>query len=194
MTQQLLTEGILEAYPWKLIQRDVPLPVLPVGVTTSDAKILDPTPSQSVIGSLAYLVSRMRPDLAFAVNYLAQHSMGPTAEHWELLDHVVGYLLKTCDHSIRLFQGRLSLNLWSDAGWGGDLEQSQTGFIIKLGNAPILWALKQKSVVALSTCAVEYVALSDSTQHFVQAINQLTQLAGYFDQSGCGSGVNQQQV
>ncbi|MBW0461137.1 hypothetical protein O181_000852 [Austropuccinia psidii MF-1] len=54
-------------------------------------------------------------------------------------------------------------------------------FIIKLGDAPILWTLKRQLVVALSTCAAEYVALSNSMQHFVQAINQLTQLTGNFD-------------
>ncbi|MBW0579641.1 hypothetical protein O181_119356 [Austropuccinia psidii MF-1] len=62
------------------------------------------------------------------------------------------------------------------ATWGGDLEYSQLGFMLKLGDALILWASKQQGVVALSMCAAEYVALSDSTQHFVQAINQLTQL------------------
>ncbi|MBW0478213.1 hypothetical protein O181_017928 [Austropuccinia psidii MF-1] len=138
MTQKRLTEGILEAYPQQLIRRDAPLPVLPVGGMTPTAKALDPTPFRSVIGLLAYLVSGTRPDLAFAVNYLARHSTAPTTEHWELLDHV-------------------------------------------LGEAPILWALKRQSVVALSTCTVEYVALSDSTQHFVQAINQLTHLTGHFD-------------
>ncbi|MBW0509113.1 hypothetical protein O181_048828 [Austropuccinia psidii MF-1] len=150
MTQKHLTEGILEAYPWQLIRRDAPLPVLPVGGIAPTVKTLDPTPFRLVIGLLAYLVSGTRPDLALTLNYLAHHSMAPTTEHWELLDHVIG--------------------------WGGYLERSQTGFIIKLGEAPI-------SVVALSTCAAEYVALSGLTQHFVQAINQFTQLTGHFDKS-----------
>ncbi|MBW0499427.1 hypothetical protein O181_039142 [Austropuccinia psidii MF-1] len=77
----------------------------------------------------------------------------------------------------------LSLSLWSDAGWGGNLERSQTGFMIKLGDAPILWGSKRQSVVALSTCAAEYIALSNLTQHLVHAINQLSQLAGDFDKT-----------
>ncbi|MBW0476559.1 hypothetical protein O181_016274 [Austropuccinia psidii MF-1] len=148
-----------------------------------DEATLDPTPFRSVIGSLTYLVSGSRPDLAFAVNYLARHSMGPTATHWELLDHVIGYLLKTRDRGINLRPGTLSLNLWSDAGWGGDLEHSQTGFMIKLGDSLILWGSKRQSIVALSTCAAEYIALSNSTQHLVQAISQLSQLAGDFNKT-----------
>ncbi|MBW0488314.1 hypothetical protein O181_028029 [Austropuccinia psidii MF-1] len=53
--------------------------------------------------------------------------------------------------------------------------------MLKLGDAPIIWASKRQGVVALSTCVAKYVALSDSTQHLVQAINQLTQLTGIFD-------------
>ncbi|MBW0466438.1 hypothetical protein O181_006153 [Austropuccinia psidii MF-1] len=44
------------------------------------------------------------------------------------------------------------------------------------------WPLASfNGIVALSTCATEYVALSDSTQHLVQEIIQLTQLAGNFE-------------
>ncbi|MBW0486829.1 hypothetical protein O181_026544 [Austropuccinia psidii MF-1] len=183
ITQRQLMDSILEAYPRHVVARDSPLPVLPNVTHTPYFSPVDTTPFRSVIGSLAYLVSGSRPDLAFAVNYLAQHSMGPSPAHWDLLDHVVGYLRKTRDRGIRLCPGEASLNLWSDAGWGGDLERSQTGFVLKLGDAPILWGSKRQSVVALSTCAAEYIALSDSMQHLVQAINQLEQLVGTFDRT-----------
>ncbi|MBW0533277.1 hypothetical protein O181_072992 [Austropuccinia psidii MF-1] len=55
--------------------------------------------------------------------------------------------------------------------------------MIKLGNTPILWGSKRQSVVALSTCAVEYITLSDLTQYLVQAINQLGQLAHNFNKT-----------
>ncbi|MBW0531855.1 hypothetical protein O181_071570 [Austropuccinia psidii MF-1] len=109
-----------------------------------DAEILDPTPFWSVIGSLAYL--------AFSVNYMARHSMGLMAEHWLLLDHVIGYLLKTRNRRISICPGHLSLSLWSDAGWGGDLQCSQTGFVIILRDTPILWGSKKQAMVALLTC------------------------------------------
>ncbi|MBW0559582.1 hypothetical protein O181_099297 [Austropuccinia psidii MF-1] len=183
IAQLCLTDSILDEYPRRVLRWDSPLPALPVGSLLPDEAILDPTPFRSVLGSLAYLASGSGPDLAFAMNYLACHSMGPTAAYWDLLDHVIGYLLKTRHRGIHLRPGTLSLSLWSDAGWRGDLERSQTGFMIKLGNAPILWGSKCQSVVALSTCAAEYIALSHSTQHLVQAINQLGQLTGDFDKT-----------
>ncbi|MBW0464100.1 hypothetical protein O181_003815 [Austropuccinia psidii MF-1] len=52
--------------------------------------------------------------------------------------------------------------------------------MLKVGDAPILWASKRQGVLALSTCAAEYVALCDLTQHLVQAINQLGKLMEEF--------------
>ncbi|MBW0539461.1 hypothetical protein O181_079176 [Austropuccinia psidii MF-1] len=117
------------------------------------------TISQIFIGSLAYLVSGSLPDLAFMVNYLALHSMTMTNAHWDILDHVVGYLFNTQDHWLIMWPGKVSLNLWSK-------HQS-----------------KRQGVVALSTCAVEYMALSDSTQHLVRAICQLTHITEGFNKT-----------
>ncbi|MBW0505173.1 hypothetical protein O181_044888 [Austropuccinia psidii MF-1] len=55
--------------------------------------------------------------------------------------------------------------------------------MLKLGNAPILCSLKQQGVVALFTCATEYVALLESTQHLVQAIGQFSHLSGSFNKA-----------
>ncbi|MBW0528987.1 hypothetical protein O181_068702 [Austropuccinia psidii MF-1] len=172
ISQTRLTGNILDAYPRRIIQHDSPLP--PITTMTSNVEwiVMDTTPFRLVIGSLAYLVSGSRLDLAFAVNYLAKHLMAPMATHWDVLNHLVGYLLKPWGHSIILRPGESTLNLWSDTGWGGELEWSQSGFMLKLGNTPILWGSKRQTMVALSTCVEEYIALSNSTQHLVQAINQ----------------------
>ncbi|MBW0464946.1 hypothetical protein O181_004661 [Austropuccinia psidii MF-1] len=116
---------------------------------------MDTTPFRLVIGSLAYLVSSTLGLVGPRGRLPAQNSR----------------------------PGNISLSLWSNAGWGGDLERSQTGFVLKLGTTPILWGSKRQSVVVLSTCAAEYITLSDSTQHLVQAINQLGQLVGDFDKA-----------
>ncbi|MBW0563569.1 hypothetical protein O181_103284 [Austropuccinia psidii MF-1] len=55
--------------------------------------------------------------------------------------------------------------------------------MLKLSDTPILWNSKQQGIVAPSNCASEYAALLDSTQHLVQAIGQLTQLARKFDKA-----------
>ncbi|MBW0498958.1 hypothetical protein O181_038673, partial [Austropuccinia psidii MF-1] len=117
------------------------------------------------------------PDLSYAVNMLARHSMALAASHWEVLDHVVGHLSKTRDTSLSLSCSDTDLCLWVDNSWGGNYKRSQTGFLITLGGVPISWGSKRQSVVALSACAAEYVALSESTQHLVQTISELGCLA-----------------
>ncbi|MBW0552982.1 hypothetical protein O181_092697 [Austropuccinia psidii MF-1] len=144
-----------------------PLLTLPTANSNCNDAILDPTPFQSVIGLLAYLISRSEPDLAFVVNYLAHHSMAPGRQHWEVLDYIMGYILKTHNKWLILRPGSMFLNLWSNARLGGELKRPQSGFMLKLGDAPIIWASKRQGVVALSTCVTRYVALSDSTQHLV---------------------------
>ena len=46
-------------------------------------EILGPeVPYLSAIGALMYLANSTRPDIAFAVNLLARHSVQPTQRHW----------------------------------------------------------------------------------------------------------------
>ena len=52
-----------------------------------------------------------------------------------------------------------------DANWGGEHEWLTSGFIIKHGGDSIAWGAKRQTVVALSTCTAEYIALSDGAQH-----------------------------
>ncbi|MBW0515777.1 hypothetical protein O181_055492 [Austropuccinia psidii MF-1] len=166
--QTRLTNAIINAYPRKIFQHDCPLPPIPKTALDEQEAVMEAMPFRLVIGFLAYLVSELRPDLA-------RHSTAPTGTHWTMLDHIVVYLLKTQGHGIVLCPRDCSLNLWS-----GELERSHLGFMLKLGEAPILWGSKQQTVVALSTCAAKYIAFSNSTQHLVQAMNQLTQLAQDF--------------
>ncbi|MBW0467658.1 hypothetical protein O181_007373 [Austropuccinia psidii MF-1] len=70
IAQKHLTDGIIAAYPCQVMKRDSPLPVLPKTFSSEKGDILDATPFCLVIGSLAYLISGSRPDLAFTVNYL----------------------------------------------------------------------------------------------------------------------------
>ncbi|MBW0540582.1 hypothetical protein O181_080297 [Austropuccinia psidii MF-1] len=83
--QKRLTKSILDVYSWPIVKSNFPLPVLPPSQIPLEGERLDATTFRSVIGSLAYLVSGSRPDLAFAVKYLARHSMAqqrPTGAFW----------------------------------------------------------------------------------------------------------------
>jgi hypothetical protein len=57
------------------------------------------------------------------------------------------------------------VKLYVDAGWGGEHKQSTMGFLLQHYGNPITWGSKRQDVVAMSTCAAEYDALSIATQH-----------------------------
>ncbi|MBW0548071.1 hypothetical protein O181_087786 [Austropuccinia psidii MF-1] len=161
IVQCQLVEGILVSYPRQVIHHDTPLLELQDIHVSKDKGITHPTPYKLVIGSLMYLVSGSPPELAFSVNFLAQKLMKPTKKHWDLLTPLIGYLIKTWDCGINLLPEFFSLNLWSDAGWGGNLEHLQCRLLLKLGNKPVLWASKQQAVVTLSMCTDKYIPLSN---------------------------------
>ena len=50
--------------------------------TDDDAELIDKTLYQSAVGSLLYLSAKTRPDITFAVSYVARHSSKPTKVNW----------------------------------------------------------------------------------------------------------------
>jgi hypothetical protein len=54
-------------------------------------------PYLSVIGVLMYLTNNTRPDIAFAVNYLARHNVTPTMCYCNDIKNILRYLVGTVD-------------------------------------------------------------------------------------------------
>ena len=52
---------------------------------------------QSLIGSLLYVQIGTRPDISFAVSWLAQYAANPSPQHLRLATYVLSYLLGTVD-------------------------------------------------------------------------------------------------
>ena len=69
---------------------------LPKGITLTKGIMEQPkeqlTTYQSMIGSLMYLVTGTRPDLAYTISFVAQFSSCPTEEHIRLLNKFLDML------------------------------------------------------------------------------------------------------
>jgi hypothetical protein len=65
-----------------------------------------------------------------------------------------------------------------DADWGGDVDTrcSTSGFILWVGDMPIVWKSKLQSVVSLSSTEAEYVAACACAREVVWLRNLLTQV------------------
>ncbi|MBW0535228.1 hypothetical protein O181_074943 [Austropuccinia psidii MF-1] len=125
------------------------------------------------IGMLLYIAQGTRPDISYAVNYLARFSMGTTSAHWEALEHLISYLRKTRNRNLRISEDEKpnALRCYVDANWGGEGNRSTHGFIILHGGNPIAWQSKQQATIASSTAQAEYIALSFAARECIWLCN-----------------------
>ncbi|POW08205.1 hypothetical protein PSTT_07720 [Puccinia striiformis] len=117
------------------------------------------------------------PDDMLEINpYDASNS--PSDSHWQALDFLIGYLKRSIKTKL-IFSGKEGgLDLWSDANWGGEHERSTSGYVVKYLGDLVAWGAKRQTIVALSTCASEYIALSDASQ-VLAGISMLLEEVGH---------------
>ena len=136
--------------------------------TAEDEEATDCESYQSLVGSLMYLATCTRPDIAYAVGTLARFSSKPNQTHWVAAKRVLRYLKGTANLGI-IFSGGDepgSCVGYSDADWAGDKEdrRSTSGYIFQIAGGPVSWRSRKQDTVALSTAEAEYVALSSAAQ------------------------------
>ena len=131
---------------------------------------------QAVVGSLLYLSTKTRPDIAYAVGSVARFCANPTKEHWTAVKRILRYLNGTIKLGL-LYRESTSVKIagYTDADWAGDVgdRKSTSGYMFLLGGAAISWKSNKQTCVALSTAEAEYVALSTAAQEAIW-LQQLT--------------------
>ncbi|KAG5460803.1 MAG: hypothetical protein BJ554DRAFT_7105 [Olpidium bornovanus] len=71
----------------------------------------------AAIGSLLWLATMTRPDIAFATSFLARFMAKPNEPHWGAIKRIMRYLKGTMEHGIKFNRGpkRARLEAFSDA-------------------------------------------------------------------------------
>lgn len=134
---------------------------------------------QAAVGSLLFLSTKTRPDLAYAVGNVARFCSNPTKAHWSAVKRIMRYIKGTQQLGL-LYERKASECIgYSDADWGGSIEdrKSTSGYTFQWSGATISWRSKKQSCVALSTAEAEYVALSAAVQEALwirQLLSDLT--------------------
>jgi hypothetical protein len=162
-------DQIINDYSRTCYPRRSTLPEEPLVINTGDS--VNPTDYRSTLGLLMYLCGGTWPDLSYLVNLLARYSANPSAEHWQALDVLIGYLKRTRELGLVMKKGNEVMELWLDANWGGEHERLTSGYLIKHNGNSVAWGAKRQTVVALSACAAEYVALSGGAQQLAHLHN-----------------------
>ena len=124
----------------------------------------NPTVYRALIGSLIYLMTATRPDLAFIITLLSRFMQTPTKMHLKLGRRVLRYLKATVNHKLTYVKSKNKISIvgHSDSDWAGDSDcQSVSGYVFKLTeeSALVSWRSGKQSLIAASSCESEYIAL-----------------------------------
>nr|CCA19616.1 putative polyprotein [Albugo laibachii Nc14] len=137
-------------------------------------------PYRSLVGSLLYVATGTRPDIAFAVCQLSRHLEQPSEQHWNAAIRVLRYLKSTATKGIcyEAKPGNIEISAYSDADWASNKEnrRSTSGILVMINKSPVIFKSKLLHSVALSTAEAEYIALSLCIQEVMWVKNLLLEL------------------
>ncbi|CAI7845325.1 unnamed protein product [Closterium sp. NIES-54] len=116
-----------------------------------------------LVGSLMYLMTCTRPDLAYPLSLLACYvARGRHRKvHWDAVKRVLRYLCSTSGMGLVLGgQGPVVLTGHADASWVDDsaTQQSSQGYTFSLGSGFVSWRSTRSSSVLSSSCEAEIYA------------------------------------
>ncbi|XP_071578912.1 uncharacterized protein [Temnothorax nylanderi] len=148
--------------------------------TEEDKKQMSQIPYRNVIGSLMYLATSTRPDIAYAISILSQFSENPGQDHWKAAKRVLRYLKKTENLGITFTKTGNELVGFSDADWGASIDdrRSYTGYVFKLAGGAISWSSRKQKTVAMSSAEAEYMALSEAAKETIYTRRFLSEVVG----------------
>ena len=137
-------------------------------MTASDDEQLesDDFPFREAVGHLMYLANMTRPDISFAVGFVARAVSNYTMRHVKLVKRILRYLKGTSTFGI-CFQGQNQgkIDVYCDADFAGDSSdrKSISGGVILHNGGPVTFYSKKQGCVSRSTAEAEYVSLSEIT-------------------------------
>lgn len=136
------------------------------------------TAYRSIIGECWWLARMSRPDIEYATGALSRRVKHATTADLALAKRILTYIYHTRTLALRIGGPNITLSLFTDADWAGDLNtgRSTSGTLIRMGNSPILWASKRQPFPASSTMIAEYVAASDAIADLTWLTNLLSEM------------------
>jgi len=144
-----------------------------------DSPLVDQKKYQEMIGSLLYLATVTRPDIAFVVTNLARYSKEPRQIHENAVKRVFRYLKGTSAYGLHYNSNDVGLlSGIADASWDSTANaKSFSGYLACLGGCLVTWKTKKQDVVAMSSCEAEVVAL-------VALVKEIKWLQGFLSELG----------
>jgi hypothetical protein len=112
----------------------------------------------------------VRPDIAFAVAYVARFTTHPSAEVCRAINHIFGYLAGTMDLGISFIkEDNSELVVYCDADYGSDINdyKSTSGVMVFIGSTIVCWYSSKQTTVAQSSTDAEILAMNFAAKEIV---------------------------
>lgn len=149
--------------------------------TVEEIQKMKKYPYGQALGSLLYVSSGIRPDIAVVVNNLSRFSRNSDRKHWEDVLRIMRYLKGTLARDI-LFRRRVCTNImiFVDVSHHTYLNtmRGRVGYVFTSAGGALIWQLKFVGNDALSSCEMEYLALAVATQELAFWSNYSLRLKG----------------
>ncbi|CAI7854395.1 unnamed protein product, partial [Closterium sp. NIES-53] len=147
----------------------------------SDESVEPSGPYPELVGSLMYLMTCRRPDLAYPLSLLARY-VAPGRHrkvHWDAAKRVLRYFCSTSGMGLVLRgRDRVVFTGHADASWVDDLatQRSSQGYTFSLGSGSVSWRSTRSSSVLSSSCEAEIYAGAMAAQELRWLTYLLTDL------------------
>ncbi|CAI7826338.1 unnamed protein product [Closterium sp. NIES-53] len=170
-TQSHMVHPVLQRFGFRYSSpQSTPLPTgHSLSAPPSDESVEPSGPYPELVGCLMYLMTCIRPDLAYPLSILTRY-VAPgrhRPEHWEAAKRVLRYLCSTSGMGLVL-GGRAPIVLTghADASWVDDLatQRSSQGYTFSLGSGSVSWWSTCSSSVLSSSCGAEIYAVTMAAQ------------------------------
>ncbi|CAB1102712.1 unnamed protein product [Ectocarpus sp. CCAP 1310/34] len=165
ISQQRFAEELAAEYgiEWG---RSVPLPVSVKLTDFDENEACADVPFRELVGSLMWLATQTRPDIANAVRAVAWYCASPKMVHWKAALGILGYVRRTSWMGITFERGvvtGMSMQVFVDADYASKAtdRRSVSGGLVMCGGGCVTWFSRTQKCVTLSTTEAEYVAIAD---------------------------------
>src|SRR4051812_5132182 len=134
-------------------------------IRKSKGTAIDQLRYSQIVGSLQYLASATRPDIAFAISKLSRFVSKPGDVHWRDLEIVMRYLKGTMNYGLHYTGYPSVLEGYSDVNWISDADEMKatTGYIFTLGGGAVSWKSCKQMILTRSTMEAELTSLDTAS-------------------------------
>lgn len=142
-------------------------PGTPPAPKTSDSLLFQ---TREALGCLMWIANTSRPDICYAVNFIASFTQHTTSTNvWNAIVGVMRYLAGTVNLSLHYpFEGSIDhITVYTDASFADKpFRRATSGESVFCGGALIHWKSKRQRLATASTMESEFIALADCVRDF----------------------------